>query len=794
AKNNYRNERKALVDEFLSRIDSIKVREAIHTDNLDKLNDLLHNATRFKNLNDGVEDITYPKDMSKYDGINKDADAKKGEVKKHFFAQEGNPPIDIGLLMAINKDFQMTTAEMAELKLNDFTLNPAAAFFDIEKLVEPFEISGLRKRTFIGPVTFLLNSNGSHIRPTDTLDEVFCINNSCSAGEVTEKQLREWTYEGDPSFYYKRFYNSVAHFFNKHVDDLILCKDGGLVTHKELLKIQTFCGVKPPERKVFVNQDLNGKRYEINHCQTDNDCYEYLGLDDVEEREIKARSLMSNYVNLNNLDYVSLEDHPLQTVRKDCEYPFYDKTCLISHSQNIYQSQDLIDQINQTHRDPFKKTWVSQEEKEEDPYLIRLRSGTSPEDRLKARLPIDLDEHQVTKGDLAKLITDYNPSQDMEISSQLNMKLCIFMAESYIQRLLSYGVLNDWLQSDLKDRLISDCVNQKFKGSRQGLIKMDKKLRVEETKRFLFKGGKSMNVNVGSSTGIDQKFSVDGKFSFDFMALPRHLPIIGSIFNGAGAQIGKSASRGKSSGLSLNSGTYLVMQAATFDIELQAFEPCLILSYDTKYLDAFNVLAPYTVRWKEHPEKMANALDYGLMICSGKVEIPRDPKDPSQLKPYPVRERYYYLTQHFTEGDMLDAGDLYNHPWLLMLRGRRDFNIFMATINGFTDKSLSLFDITTPVAHVDKYTWPIENLVDTYLDVRPTTPGLYTVLPNEPHDFPWGDDAPDDSFVAPLSLGLGLGKYQDLVENVKSKGNEYKVEQLNSNDNSLEGLVEPQAQ
>jgi hypothetical protein len=782
AKNQYIQDRKAIIDQFLSQIDSVKVREAIHTNDLEKLNDLLHDATRFQSrvAADGTLQ-TYPKDMIEV-LANQGDDSKiparvipGSEAKVHFFVQEGNTPIDAGLLLAINDKFSMTEREMSNLRLNDFTVNPAAAFFDIDKIIEPLEVSGLRKRSFLGPVTFLMNGNGSQVRPTDTLDEVFCINNSCTAKDVTEQELREWTYSDSSSFLYKRFYNSVAHFFNKHVDDLIVCKDGGLI------ESQTFCGSTLPTKEVTVN----GKKY-----------FEFIGLDNIASREKKARSLMSNYVRLNGLDYVSLTNQKLQKVASDCPFPYYDESCLVDDNETkVIAAQDLLSGFDQVERSEKQRSWVSQQMAEDDPHLIYLRSGSSLDNDLTLMLPIDLYKHKTTREEVANFV------KTGEASEAFEAKLCLYMAESYIRRLLENHVLIKDFVKNLRNELVGKCIGESFSPPRRGpgLIVFDRKLRVEQTKRFLFKGGKSMNVNISSSTGVDQKFSKDRKWSYDFMAIPRiglslfqSIPIVGNILNGSGFQISSGHSKGQSSGMSLNSGTYLVMQVATFDIEIQAYEQCLIMKYNSQALGESTNLQAFVNRHAK-PLDVAFALNYGLFLCTGEVEQPRDPNDPSKLKPRAVRERYYYFTQHFTEGDMLDSGDLYNHPWLLMLRGRRDFNVFMAGINGFSN-DINMYDMSGPIAHVKEYTWPIENLVTTYLDVQPTFPGIYTILDNEPADFPWGNDAPQDAFVAPLSLGIGLGAYQNsvTVDPDADADDESELKQLESNDPKLKGLVEPQ--
>ena len=63
----------------------------------------------------------------------------------------------------------------------------------------------------------------------------------------------------------------------------------------------------------------------------------------------------------------------------------------------------------------------------------------------------------------------------------------------------------------------------------------------------------------------------------------------------------------------------------------------------------------------------------GYFICSGEIQKEDDLKIGNELR---IRESYYYFTQIFNEGDMQDPGELVNHPWMLMLRGQRDFAVF----------------------------------------------------------------------------------------------------------------------
>ena len=74
-------------------------------------------------------------------------------------------------------------------------------------------------------------------------------------------------------------------------------------------------------------------------------------------------------------------------------------------------------------------------------------------------------------------------------------------------------------------------------------------------------------------------------------------------------------------------------------------------------------------------EKYFSELTRGLFICDQRES---DQHQPPQ--PLAIREHYYYFTQYFTEGDLLDPADLYNHPWLILIRGKTDVWRFLDLI------------------------------------------------------------------------------------------------------------------
>lgn len=878
AKRDYWEQRKSIIDNFLRKLDSSKIRDAYSSNDREAINKELY---RVYESEDGLRDMLMPLDMSKYaEGGGSKKSVYGDQVRQHYFWQEGNQPIDVGILNAINEEFNMEPEDLARLRLNDFTVESLGASFSLDLLVEPFEVSGLEKRTFIGPVTFLINSNASHIRPTDTLAEVFCRNNSCNENEITKRELKEWTYEGDKSFMYQRFYNSVRHFFDKDVDDLIICKMGGLI------KDPTFCG---PNQPFEPAKDKNGQRI---YNRDGSPMFYFLGYEEIRSRRLDIASLMSNFLELYNLKYISLAQNPQPLQVFDFNNP--DCTVLNSHSgygkkrvrntkcfvpftkssltgvDRIQASGEFLDLLNNhslvsedEESEWFSKNYtqlynamkVKESKVEESEQRQRLRdmrnqlekychgdndpgrcqevrqeiAGEMSSTKFKTRSFLDVEfeaaklrkewetslsdrrksfKQVVTHEDLLTFIKGV-PGEGPKGDAKLLAKFCTWMTSDLVTKLDRGGFLKesgDEVRS-LGQDILWKCIEPGELTVDHPFLRVDEKMRVIETGEFRFKGGKSMNINLGANTGIDQKSAVAEGPSWNLLKLVESTAEVagaglgflagGPIGAGVGLLVGKmlpavggplglsyslkwDSGRGRSNGTSLNLGTYLVMQTATFDIQLESFERCVALRFDsiglvenTSIVKSLAKLEtkpqgdfPLTPIEEERVKEQRNIFDTGMMLCSGEVETP----ERQGLPPKAIRERYYYFTQHFTEGDMLDAGDLYNHPWLLMLRGRRDFNVFMASLNQFATNPRAYYDmsknpmrwldnkLSEPITMVKEYEWPIENMIRTYLDVLPTFPGMYTALPNEPRDFPWGEQPPGRSFSERISTGMGTQK------------------------------------
>ena len=611
--------------------------------------------------------------------------------------------------------------------LNDFMnvpLNPIPGL-DLNEFVDPLDASGVDKETFFGPVTLLLNGNSSTMRPTRNISEFVCQHIDCDQFK-TEKDYRKlfenWEDDEDVSldrtYDYSQYFNSMRYLNNFQVDDLIR-------------------RMREENRQYGI---LEG-----------------------------ARAQIYNYLQAYNLDFLSKSNEEIYEV-------------------NVPQCQGQIEEIKDI-RPCLKRT---------DHHHLDWNDSSERWDRLDK--------------DFDRLI------HALRLSEKLSEKLCRYFVSRILpyertRRSLNYsksgaqfrnesllkGFVNECMDtfelsekqmkkcgsSSLTEEEQIDCKSRERTRNRKGFLNIERKLRVRKTGRYFYKGGKSMNIDVGASFSLnhDNRYAdsrsgglgagglkslikpkglLRGARVFSY-EMGRSVPLVSAVLKSifADYSISSSESNSFSDGTSINEKTFLVMQDAMMDIELLDYVKCATIQLDFESLktNGFGarlasmidsqiqgLLSEGTIRGEEfdrYRERYFLQLTRGLLVCdkpeSEKYEHP---------EPLAIREHYYYFTQHFTEGDVLDPGDLYNHPWLLAIRGKTDVWRFLHRIRA---QEVVLSDGIFPKGTVVKrHEFPIKKLVQAYSGVTPSFPGIYTMLHNEfeyEADFPW-DDQPADSFRA----------------------------------------------
>lgn len=279
----------------------------------------------------------------------------------------------------------------------------------------------------------------------------------------------------------------------------------------------------------------------------------------------------------------------------------------------------------------------------------------------------------------------------------------------------------------------------------------NKVIRVGGINEFSFLGGKTINFDVGSGSSIEfsEGFSTEVDMSVEVSGEANPLgrikkigQLLGDIVGvGLGYSISGSSGTEYSYGDSseLTSTTYLAMQRATFDIKFE--NP--ILCMEIRALPSF--IEKIIRIMNETPDVNLDTvyLAQGYFVCSKNIEQ-------DKIAETSFRERYYYFAQHFTEGHMLDDGSILNHPWLLGLRGERDYlnfvkllgrkpktdnreigmatKFFRASTDWYLDDSRKLEESFTKnnLAQL-----PLEQISNAFDNVSPSFPGLYVIRPNK---------------------------------------------------------------
>ena len=622
----------------------------------------------------------------------------------------------------ITQDFTLNEDLLADLKkvlrTNDFSLVtlPKKKDVDLNIFVEPD--SGLQKRSFVGPVIFLSNAYKDSVRATDNLDEAGCTDpdKPKNAFENAEDELYVRGVEVEAAkagaqklegkrqnnaYTYSKYFGALRHLCYKNVDDLI------------------------DWEKDFARLKAD---------------------------QVATASLKGNFSRAFGLDYVSLENEPLRRVREDCAGDV--SQCMVDDAESPLKTEavsELLNGHNFTTR--FANTF-----------------NTESLTKLAESLPFFTGKTHWEPSELRELFLGrQTPNGDYAESADARVGLCALLANKFALELDQTG-LGHTADFNVRRKTIAACVAQ------GGLIH-DFKDHVKRTDRYMLMGGLNLNINVGTSFSMSWSGSWSAGVDLgDFIGVAAGLPgsltkfagalrpalgiksaesgILGAVNKqvDAGAAKLNAASAAASSGMavvqsvakpfsakygvgmsnsegtSVSESTYLVSQVAKFNVDLLAYERCAVVRLSDQAIHELdgtlgdNTFSRATYKRSvnfDDPRVQALAR-HGLLVCEGEKTAEANPKKT-------VEEMYFYFTQHFTEGDMLDQAELYNHPWLLALRGMRDFTAFIAKVRaqdqvGFLNFARGLLNMDKPRANA----WALEHMRNQFANTLPSFPGFYS--------------------------------------------------------------------
>lgn len=268
----------------------------------------------------------------------------------------------------------------------------------------------------------------------------------------------------------------------------------------------------------------------------------------------------------------------------------------------------------------------------------------------------------------------YTPFLHSAVDKSLRIRMCNYWFNKFLPKSvgLTRAQLFDetsFIKSNI-DSLVTRCIVAGGHNPTDEVFDATQMIRVIKLKNYDFKRGMSLNMQVGADFKLnhteDYKKSVSASFKPLNALSNLFRDFVGTDFN---IQWSKGVNESHSEGRSLNDGTNLVVQIAKFNIRISEYERCAYIKMKPSFLKSVSFFEKIAAGNNNLAyEDAIHLASRGLLICSG---------EPIVDKPIEVRENYYYITQMFNDGDMLDLGDQKNHPWLLALRGNADYLRFV---------------------------------------------------------------------------------------------------------------------
>lgn len=662
--------------------------------------------------------------------------------------------------------------------------------FDYDSIIEPASRSGLDKRTFLGPIILLQNNYNASLRPTDDLEEARCDSPVCDQLEEAEMHADRLEKEGATaqeraearaeiqklseqrrSELTSIHTDSLGKFANISVDDLIKrYKQLRKEFHAEQKLMSSLPLYLERSNSVFVSKSdeeltaytetTRSNATDQSHCLDNPQSKLTVLCPEIEtERAIPYKRFSQFFDN----DTVSraYSGFGLETYRnvKEIFTQWTDGVDKMVNAINYHGSStpESIENFFDSGKVDSKATAAAVcrmlvlDEFLHTPMLdAAANKSLCPEASTLA---------ECLKNSKAKS-KDKTGRANLSLFVRSKYKQCVddvYLASTDPKKYAQAGYFNtvDAPPLLIRHKLRVNDVNPTRAGNNsfRGGLNMN----VQTAANFGYLNSESLSRNV--TTKVNPIGSGMSLISKEPGFFGKFLKFITAGFNIDSAYMAGS-SNSQNNSVQISSGTYLVAQMASFDIEFTNYEKCIEvrlnpdwvtrrLKYPTekiddlgKRIDYFRYLGIYP-----QPEWLEGMFTKGLFLCSGKKET----------KPKSFPERYYYMSQHFTVGDLLDEANILNHPWLLSMRGERDFVKFIEHIKGshndyvlmpketqrkidklvdipfstnswYITKGKQLRDMDTD-AKLDSF--PLQHLIDSYKYMTPGFGGLYDILGDE---------------------------------------------------------------
>ncbi len=640
-----------------------------------------------------------------------------------FYLSGGGEKTDLPHILAtdtlINDNFELSSELLDDLrevlKINDFSevMLPRKEEIDLNLFVE--KNSGLEKRSFVGPVIFLSNAYKDSVRATDNLDEAGCLDPV--RGKSTLERSKE-----------------ALSLKKLEYDEAMAARDKleGKRTNNAF-NYDKYFGSENRQNNAYQFNPFYGSLTHLCYKHVDDLIAKQKQLDKDWVQRYAIMSLKYNFLTSFpfDMDYTSLAHEKLTRVKNGCEGDVSE--CLEETDDLTVSPEALLQDANQN------LDVTTQRANTQIGNVVKRFRG----------IPFRSEKSSWTLQELPTLFYERKPEN--------TAGLCNILANRIARNLRDHQ-LSSLPEKVILEKVAEACTHE------DGLIH-DIKLHVGKTGGYTFLGGLNLNINVGESFSVGSSYSWSGSLELtDFigtMAGFSKASFLGGPSGGLATGLGYGSnaikpfslklgsSLSESEGTSVSESTYLVSQISKFELDLLSYERCAVIRLsdsaiqylarawgDNKILRTIGLSTADFAK-----EKTLRLVSRGNMVCEGKGGFANN-------TPKRVKEMYFYFTQHFTEGDMLDQADLYNHPWLLAMRGVRDYTMFVKKIRAQETASLKNYvSKVTGLADPRRMAWALGHMFGLYKNKLPSFPGFYTQL--EPHE---------DIAAFPLEQGFQFSK------------------------------------
>ncbi|MCJ8275833.1 MAG: hypothetical protein HRT44_13165, partial [Bdellovibrionales bacterium] len=420
-------------------------------------------------------------------------------------------------------------ADFSFLQSADFTESPLTPDFSFDMLrndgLEDHQ-SGLPSRTFVGPLTFVFNTNGSSLRPTDILNENFCTTAYCEVPKMIGGVQADGSFSEGQGVPPER----VEHAFRLDIND-----DGDVVTFGSDTASPVYDS-GDSVNATYENNKYYGYLKAYYNKTVDQLIEEKKVIDAKYERTMEAGSQVIHFTKTMNLKYALLDESDERSHYRDV-----DMNCATDINRTMDQiSDECYDDIHTRSKEVIRTDDLMAQLNNRQARIetaLDVTNGFFTDELTSLHHEYDTVEGDVTKDEIKSIMEHgwKSPRVAPEVSRKLFHRMCFVLAQNFftdqyfektvsLWRRLRTGFsdqnevavarleklchdythnLYDHNMNGVRDMFLGADTSKRPVGGHFAPIIFERKVRTyNTTDRYVYRGGKSLNINVSTSFNL----------------------------------------------------------------------------------------------------------------------------------------------------------------------------------------------------------------------------------------------------------------------------------------------------